>query len=279
MDVTRPSEITDLLQRYGLKARKSWGQNFLTNKSLVAKLIAAAQLTGKETVLEIGPGLGAMTEPLLDSSARVVAVEIDPLLCQFLTSRFSQRENFQLVQGDALTQDFSLLISGPYIVVANLPYYITSPLLVKLVEAPQPPERAVILVQWEVARRLTALPGTPDYGALSILIQYHCRAEILFKIGPGNFYPPPQVDSAAVRLQWRPSPFQPRNEDFMFRLVKIAFSQRRKMLKGLLASALNLSKDEAGKVLAQIGLSEEIRGEKLSLQDFVALADILEGQD
>lgn len=279
MDVTRPSEITDLLQRYGLKARKSWGQNFLTNKSLVAKLIAAAQLTGKETVLEIGPGLGVMTEPLLDSSARVVAVEIDPLLCQFLTSRFSQRENFQLVQGDALTQDFSLLISGPYIVVANLPYYITSPLLVKLVEAPQPPERAVILVQWEVARRLTALPGTPDYGALSILIQYHCRAEILFKIGPGNFYPPPQVDSAAVRLQWRPSPFQPRNEDFMFRLVKIAFSQRRKMLKGLLASALNLSKDEAGKVLAQIGLSEEIRGEKLSLQDFVALADILEGQD
>ena len=279
MDVTRPSEITDLLQRYGLKTRKSWGQNFLTNKSLVAKLIAAAQLTGKETVLEIGPGLGVMTEPLLDSSARVVAVEIDPLLCQFLTSRFSQRENFQLVQGDALTQDFSLLISGPYIVVANLPYYITSPLLVKLVEAPQPPERAVILVQWEVARRLTALPGTPDYGALSILIQYHCRAEILFKIGPGNFYPPPQVDSAAVRLQWRPSPFQPRNEDFMFRLVKIAFSQRRKMLKGLLASALNLSKDEAGKVLAQIGLSEEIRGEKLSLQDFVALADILEGQD
>ncbi|MDD4657651.1 MAG: 16S rRNA (adenine(1518)-N(6)/adenine(1519)-N(6))-dimethyltransferase RsmA [Eubacteriales bacterium] len=278
MDVTRPSEITDLLQRYGLKPRKSWGQNFLANKGVVAKLMAAAQLTGAETVLEIGPGLGVMTEPLLDSSSQVVAVEIDPLLCQFLARRFSQRDNFQLVQGDALAQDFSLLIPGPYIVVANLPYYITSPLLAKLVEEPQPPERAVTLVQWEVARRLTALPGTADYGALSILIQYHCEAELLFKIGPGNFYPPPQVDSAAVRLQWRPSSFQPRNEKFMFRLVKIAFSQRRKMLKGLLAAALGLSKDQAGKALAQIGLSEEIRGEKLSIKDFAALADILEGQ-
>ncbi len=272
------SEITDLLQQYGFKARKSWGQNFLANKEAVAKLIAAAQLTGAETVLEIGPGLGVMTGPLLDSSSKVVAVEIDPLLCKFLARRFSQRENFQLVQGDALAQDFSQLVPGPYIVVANLPYYITSPILAKLIEQPHPPERAVILVQWEVARRLTALPGTSDYGALSILIQYHCQAEMLFKIGPGNFYPPPKVDSAAVRLQWRPSPFQPRNEKFMFRLVKIAFSQRRKMLKGLLATALSLSKDEAGKALAQIGLREEIRGEKLSIKDFAALADILEGQ-
>lgn len=273
------SEITDLLQQYGFKARKSWGQNFLANKEAVAKLIAAAQLTGAETVLEIGPGLGVMTGSLLDSSSKVVAVEIDPLLCKFLARRFSQRENFQLVQGDALAQDFSQLVPGPYVVVANLPYYITSPILAKLIEQPHPPERAVILVQWEVARRLTALPGTSDYGALSILIQYHCQAEMLFKIGPGNFYPPPKVDSAAVRLQWRPSPFQPRNEKFMFRLVKIAFSQRRKMLKGLLATALSLSKDEAGKALAQIGLREEIRGEKLSIKDFAALADILEGQD
>ena len=277
MDVTRPSEIAKLMQQYGFHARKSWGQNFLTSKGAVANILSAAGLTGVETVLEIGPGLGVMTEPLLDCSSRVVAIEIDPLLCKFLAGRFAQRENFQLVQGDALDYDYSLLVPEQYIVVANLPYYITSPFLVKLIQG-HPPQRAVILVQLEVARRLTALPGTPDYGALSILVQYHCQAELLFKMSPGNFYPPPKVDSAVVRLQWRPYPVQPRNEKFMFRLVKIAFSQRRKMLKGLLAAGLGISKETAERALAAIGLSADIRGENLSVDEFAALADILGGQ-
>lgn len=278
MDVTRPKEIADLFLRLGFSPRKSWGQNFLVNREVVAKLIAAAQLTGCETVLEIGPGLGVMTEPLLAKAAKVVAVEIDPLLCQFLSHRFLQRENFHLVKGDALDQDFSLLFSEPYIVVANLPYNISSPLLLKLMGQPHPPLRAIVLLQWEVARRLTASPGTRDYGALTVLMQYYCHTDILFKLGPGNFFPPPKVDSAAVRLFLRPSPFQPRNEEFFFRLVKIAFSQRRKMLKGLLASALDLSKEEAGRALMQVGLAEGIRGEKLSLENFVVLADKLAGQ-
>lgn len=278
MDVTRPQEITDFFRRMGFSPRKSWGQNFLVNRQAVAKLIASAQITDSDTVLEIGPGLGVMTEPLLAAAAKVVAVEIDPLLCQFLSQRFSQRGNFQLVPGDALAQDFSQLVSAPYIVVANLPYYISSPILIKLVEQPQPPIRAIVLLQWEVARRLTAASGTREYGALTVLMQYHCQTEILFKLSPGYFFPQPVVDSAAVMLRWRPSPFKPRNEKFMFRLVKIAFSQRRKMLKGLLASALDLSKEEAAAALAQIGLAEDIRGEKLSLENFVALADLLAGQ-
>lgn len=278
MDVTRPKELADLFRRRGFSPRKSWGQNFLVNREAVAKLIAAAKLTDSDTVLEIGPGLGVMTEPLLTAVSKVVAVEIDPWLCQFLSHRFSQRVNFQLVQGDALAQDISLLFSEPYIVVANLPYNISSPLLLKLVGQPHPPLRAIVLLQWEVARRLTASPGTRDYGALTVLMQYHCQTDILFKLSPGNFFPPPKVDSAAVRLLLRPSPCQPRNEEFFFRLVKIAFSQRRKMLKGLLASALDMPKDEAGRALADIGLAEDIRGEKLSLENFVALADKLAGQ-
>lgn len=278
MDVTRPSEITDLFRRKGFTARKSWGQNFLVNGEAVEKLTSAAGLTRGDTVLEIGPGLGVMTEPLLAAGVRLVAVEIDPFLCHFLSSRFSQQENLQLVQGDAMTQDFSLLVSDPYIVVANLPYYISSPILIKLLEQPQPPTRAIVLLQWEVARRLTALPGTRDYGALTIFIQYHCQAELLFKLNPGNFFPQPKVDSAAVRLRWRPYPVQPSNERLMFRIVKIAFSQRRKMLKGLLASALHLSKEDAGRALTQIGLSEDIRGERLSIDNFVALTNLLEGQ-
>ena len=163
MDVTRPKEIADLFRRRGFSPRKSWGQNFLVNREVVAKLIAAAQLTGCETVLEIGPGLGVMTEPLLAKAAKVVAVEIDPLLCQFLSHRFLQRENFHLVKGDALDQDFSLLFSEPYI-VANLPYNISSPLLLETHGTA--PHTGNCHPQWEVARRLTAHQAR-DYGALT----------------------------------------------------------------------------------------------------------------
>lgn len=279
MATNSPREIKNLMERYGFKARKSWGQNFLTNKGVIDKLVAAARLEGTETVLEIGPGMGAMTGPLLDAANRVVAVEIDPLLIQFLRQRFGNQENLQLVEGDALAQDYSKLVSGPYILMANLPYYITSPLIINILQLPNPPTNAIILVQWEVGKRLSARPGTPDYGALSVLIQYHCQVELLFKVGPGSFYPPPRVDSAAVSLQWRPPAFRPRNEKFMFNIVKIAFSQRRKMLKGLLAKSLNLSRESVEESLIRAGLSKDIRGERLSGQDFAALADILENKE
>lgn len=273
MDVTKPSEIAELLNQHGIKVRKSWGQNFLINPGAVESILAAAALTGKETVLEVGPGLGVMTAPLLARAGEVFAIEIDPLLCRFLRQRFTQA-NFHLVEGDALAQDLRSLIPGPYMVVANLPYYITSPFLIKLLEE-APPQAAIILVQLEVARRLTAAPGTPDYGSLSVLIQYHCRGEIIMKLGPGNFFPPPQVDSAVVKLTWRPPPRIPRDEGLMFQIVRTAFSQRRKMLKGLLARSLNLDAAAVADALTRMGLAAEVRGEKLSVEDFITLSDLL----
>lgn len=275
MDVTRPSEVSELLRQYGISVRKSWGQNFLINKSAVEKILDVAYLEGAETVLEIGPGLGVMTAYLMEMAPRVVAIEIDPLLCRVLLDRFDHVDSFKLVQGDALEQDLSALVSGRYVVVANLPYYITSPFLVKLVEQKNPPLSAVFLVQWEVGKRLTALPGTSDYGALTVLIQYHCQTELLHKLGPGNFYPPPKVDSAVVRLRWRPPIHRPRDEKLMFRLVKAAFGQRRKMLKGLLAREIGLQPVVAASILEKIGVPGDIRGEKLSVQDFAALADLV----
>jgi 16S rRNA (adenine1518-N6/adenine1519-N6)-dimethyltransferase len=243
----------------------------------VSSILQAAELTGKDTVVEVGPGLGVMTSSLLDQAKKVVAIEIDPLLCQVLRDRFHHFSNFHLVQGDVLQQDFSCLIQGQYKVVANLPYYITSPFLIKLMEQDQSPQSAVILVQWEVARRLTALPGTRDYGSLTVFAQYHCQIELMARVAPGNFFPPPKVESAVVRLRWRSPEVRPRNESLMFRLVRIAFSQRRKMLKGLLARELGLERTIIEGILNQIEVSSDIRGEKLSVKEFAALADATEG--
>jgi len=276
MDVTRPREISELLQRYGASVRKSWGQNFLINKAAVGQILASAELAETDTVVEVGPGLGVMTAPLLEAAGKVVAIEIDPLLCRVLEDRFRSALNFTLVHGDALAQNFLDLVPGSYIVLANLPYYITSPFLVKLLEQRNPPQRAVFLVQWEVARRLTAKPGTSEYSSLTVLVQYYCQTELLFKVNPGSFYPPPKVDSGVVRLRWRPPLRRPKDENLMFRIVRTAFGQRRKMLKGLLAREFGLETGVVARLLVQAGLDGDTRGERLSAWDYAALADIME---
>lgn len=275
MNKTQPSDIITAIRRNGFKSRKRWGQNFLINKGVVGKIVEAAQLTGTETVLEIGPGFGAMTEPLLAQAKKLVAIEIDPQLNSYLAKHLGGYKNFQLVEGDALALDYTKFLPAEYIVVANLPYNITSPFLQRITRQFPPPERALIMVQWEVARRLIALPGTRDYGSLSVLVQYYFRGEMLFKVSPGSFYPAPQVESGVVRLQRCPFPFPPRDEEFMFHLVRIAFSQRRKMLKGLLASALGFSREQIADAFGQARISENIRGESLSVKDFACLADLL----
>jgi len=274
MDLTKPSEIAKLLKDYGISVRKSWGQNFLTSSSALARIVDAAELKGTETILEVGPGLGVLTSLLLESARHVVAVEIDPLLCKVLQDRFTGR-NFTLIQGDILEQNINALVKGPYKVVANLPYYITSPFIIKLIESDSPPDYAIVLVQLEVAKRLTAAPGTPEYGSLSVFVQYHCQAEVGFKVGPGNFFPPPKVDSAVVILRWRPPIRRPLSEKKMFRIIRTAFSQRRKMLKGLLAREFGLETSAVERALMEIGLNPDIRGERLSVQDFINLADIM----
>ena len=277
MDLTNPTDISLMLKKYNIKVRKSWGQNFLTSATAVEGILSAASLDSTDIVLEVGPGLGVMTTRLLALVKEVIAVEIDPLLCRVIKDNLPA-ENLCLIQGDALEQDFSSLIPGPYKVVANLPYYITSPFLVKLIEEQRPPETAVLLVQLEVARRLAALPGTKDYGSISVLVQYHCDAQLVQKIGPGNFFPPPKVDSAVVRLKWRPHESKPGNEKLMFRIVRTAFSQRRKMLKGLLARDFGMETSKVADILVNLGLNGDIRGEKLSVGEFAALSDAIESE-
>ena len=278
--LTAPGELKELLARHGFRFSKSLGQNFLIDGNVLHKIIEGAGVTKQDKILEIGPGVGTLTQALARKAGEVTAVEIDRALFPILEETLKGCSNVRVLRGDILKLDLNELIreqfqGSPFKVVANLPYYITSPLLVKLLEQPGPPARAVLVLQLEVARRLVAEPGTKEYGALSLLIQYHCQAEMLFKIGPGNFHPQPQVDSGAVRLLWRPPLYRPRDEKFMFSLVKLAFGQRRKMLKGLLAKALAIPTEEVTDALTALGHSENIRGEELSVRDFALLADSL----
>ncbi|MTI96817.1 MAG: ribosomal RNA small subunit methyltransferase A [Firmicutes bacterium] len=276
MDITKPGNIISLIEQYNLKIRKSWGQNFLTSADIIQKIVSAAELRASDHILEVGPGLGTMTELLVQQARHVTALEIDPRLCTLLTERLGHQKNFTLIEGDALQQNYEKLIDTPFKVVANLPYYITSPFIIKLLEGPVQPVLAVLLVQLEVGRRLAAAPGTKDYGALSVAVQYRCEVEQVGRVAAGNFFPPPKVESAIVRLRWRQPPWQATNPQLMSRLVRAAFGQRRKMLKGVLASALGIPGDQVRAALSRIGVSEDTRGEKLSVRQFAHLADELE---
>lgn len=277
MTPTRPNEIRDMLKGSGITVRKSWGQNFLLSTAVLQKIISAACLRENDTVLEVGPGLGALTRRLAERAGRVIAVEIDPLLCRLLRQRFSHVNNLTIISGDVLRYDFHQLLPQKFKVVANLPYYITSQFLARLLEQGPHPELAVVLIQLEVARRLAASPGTKDYGALSVLIQYYTKPELICRVAPGNFYPRPKVSSAVTRLKWLPQPrCKPRNPPLMFNLVRTAFSQRRKMLKGLVAHQFGMPVGNVEKLLQDLDIAASIRGEKLSVEQFCQLADSLE---
>lgn len=276
MAPTRQSEIRDMLERSGITVRKAWGQNFILSTAVIHKIVSAAYLTKADTVLEVGPGLGSLTRRLADQADRVIAVEIDPLLCKLLRQRFSHVDNLTIVTGDVLQYNFHQLLPQRYKVVANLPYYITSHFLTRLLEQGPHPELAVILIQLEVARRLAASPGTKEYGALSVLVQYYTKPELICRVAPGNFYPRPKVSSAVTRLEWLPRPCQPRNPRLMFSLVRTAFSQRRKMLKGLVANHFGIPVGNVENLLRDLGIAANIRGEKLSVEQFCQLADSLE---
>lgn len=275
MDVTKPGTIKELLAKYNLSIRKSWGQNFLLNSQVIEKIAQAAEITKEEMVLEVGPGLGVLTQELLTRAGQVTALEIDPRLCQLLRDRFGHHPVFTLINGDALEYDYSVLPRG-YKAVANLPYYITSPFIFQLLEGGNPPQLAVLLVQLEVAKRLAAGPGAPDYGAMSVAVQYYCQVDLVTRVGGGNFYPPPKVDSAVVKLTWHQQrPYQPVSPQLMFRIIKLAFGQRRKMLKNLVASGIGLPVTTVVQVLEEMGISPGVRGEELSVAAYSELSDRL----
>ncbi len=269
-----PNEIKSVLGRYGISARKAWGQNFLVNQGVLDKIVDAGQISQQDTVLEVGPGLGCLTQRLAELAGRVVCLEIDPHLCEYLREQFDRHSNVEIVQTDVLKADLKSLVGGSYKLMANLPYYITSPFLAGLLEKGPQPDLAVVLVQWEVAQRLVALPGTKDYGALSVLIQYNTRPEIICKVPPGNFYPPPKVSSAVVRMvSLADPPVIVQDVDLMFDVVRVAFGQRRKMLKGLLARHYSISPAQVEKIMLEARLPVDVRGERLSVQDFARLSD------
>jgi len=254
--------------------RRSLGQHFLIDKNIVHKIVRLAELQPGETVLEIGPGRGILTEALLDSSGLVVAVELDAALCAHLRATLGRRSNFRLVEGDALTFDYAQ-VPSPFLVVANLPYYVSTPLLFRLLEDRRRIDRLVLMLQEEVVARLAAAPGGKDYGALSIAAQFYCEVRQAFRVPPTCFRPKPQVGSAVVVLTPLPKPrVSVADEAFFFRIVRAGFAHRRKALPNSLRDE-GFEGAQTAAALEQAGIDPRRRAETLSIEEFAALTETL----
>lgn len=263
-----------ILKTFGIHMSKKLGQNFLIDDSVVAGIVAAAGIREGDPVLEIGPGIGTLTQGLAEAGAAVTAVELDRRLLDVLGKTLEGYENVKVIHGDILKIDISREINQEnYKVVANLPYYITTPIIMKFLEERLPVELLVTMVQKEVAERMVAKPGGKDYGALSVAVQYYTKPEIMFIVPPQAFIPPPAVESAVIRCTVRSTPpVTVISEKMFFRVVKAAFAQRRKTLANALKAA-GLVKDELEQVLTQAGIDGMRRGEQLSLEEFAAIAN------
>jgi 16S rRNA (adenine1518-N6/adenine1519-N6)-dimethyltransferase len=280
-----PLDAHALLKQYDLRPSKGLGQNFLVNQSALANIVTAAELTPDDTVLEIGAGLGTLTERLAQAAGHVIAVEIDERMMGVLRDTLSGFDNVTLIQGDILLLDPADLVkavaSQPanqttthYKVVANLPYYITSAVLRHLLEARTRPRRMVVTVQREVAERIVAQPG--DMSVLSVSVQFYGRPRVLFRIKPGSFYPAPGVESAVVRVDTHDTPpVDVEDTDAFFRVVKAGFAQRRKQLRNTLAGGLRLPSDEVASKLQQAGIDPRRRAQALSLEEWARVTRAL----
>ena len=275
--IADPKVTRHILNAFHLRASKRLGQNFLVDAGVVQKIVAAAELTREDTVLEIGPGIGTLTQGLAETGARVVAVELDKKLPAVLAETLRGYDNVTVVPGDILKLDIPALINlgagERFKVAANLPYYITTPILMALLEQRLPIERLVTMVQKEVAVRMTARPGSKDYGALSVAVQYFTVPQMVTDVPPRAFMPAPAVTSAVIACRVREVPaVQPADEKLFFRLIRAAFGQRRKtLLNALTGEGLTKEMSRAG--LSAAGIAENMRGEQLSLEDFARLSD------
>ena len=279
----------ELLQGAGLHPRKRLGQNFLVNAGTLDAIIDAADLSPQDVVLEIGAGTGALTRRLALSPARVIAVELDRGLFHILQSIFQGNSDVTLIHGDILDLDLSVLIDMKPAperikVIGNLPYYITTPILMKFLDAASalPIQMILIMAQAEVGARIAASPGTKDYGALSVAVAYRSEAEILRRVPAASFYPKPKVDSVLVRLNIRPDPsVDVKDEKFFFSIVRAAFQYRRKILRNALqlackAGEVQLSADSVDRALLTLDIDAKRRGETLSISEFAALANMIQ---
>ena len=275
--IADPKVTRHILSAFHLRASKRLGQNFLVDRGVVQGIVDAAELSPTDTVLEIGPGIGTLTQGLAETGARVVAVELDKKLPAVLAETLKGYDNVTIVPGDILKLNISEILGLPngsrFKVVANLPYYITTPIIMTLLEQRLPIERLVTMVQKEVAVRMTARPGSKDYGALSIAVQYFTVPRMVMDVPPRSFLPAPEVTSAVIACHVQDVPtVRPADEKLFFRLVRAAFGQRRKTLLNALTGA-GLTKEESRAGLAVAGIAENMRGEQLSLADFARLSD------
>ena len=273
-----PQNTIALIKAHGFSFKKRFGQNFLIDSHVLDKIIRGAEIGKEDAVLEIGPGIGTLTQALCEAAGEVTAVEIDRDLIPILEKTLAAYDNVRIINEDILKLDLSAISEKPLKVVANLPYYITTPIIMGLFESGAPLLSITVMVQKEVADRMQAAPGGKDYGALSLAVQYYAEAEIIANVPPNCFIPRPGVGSAVIRLTKHTAPpVQPKDEKFMFRLIRAAFAQRRKTLVNTLRndSALSYSREQLEAVLAAMGLPAAVRGERLSLAEFAELSDRL----
>ena len=284
--LSNPQKTIEIIQKYEFDFQKKFGQNFLIDGRVLEKIMDAADISGDDFVLEIGPGIGTMTQYLAERARAVMAVEIDRNLIPILSETLKEYDNVSVLNADILKVDLTKVAEEknegrPIKVVANLPYYITTPIIMGLFESHVPVENITVMVQKEVAERMQAGPGTKDYGALSLAVQYYAEPYIAANVPPNCFMPRPKVGSAVIRLtRHKNPPVQADNEKLLFQLIRASFNQRRKTLQNGIKnySGLNFSKEEVAQALEQMGVSPTIRGEALTLEQFAQLSNLLNRQ-
>lgn len=272
--IASPEVVHYICKRFDIKMSKKLGQNFLIKRGIVDEIVHAAELTSGEPVLEVGPGIGTLTQGLAQSGADVTAIELDRRLLEVLDTTLASYDNVRIIHGDVLKLDVpSIMNHKPFKVVANLPYYITTPIIMSLLESKLPIERLVVMVQKEVALRMVAKPGTKDYGALSVAVQYYTEPDIVLDVPPKSFLPAPAVTSSVIRCVLRDKPpVDVIDEKLFFRVVKAGFAQRRKTFSNTMKTT-GLSKDRIEELLAKANIDGQRRGETFTLQEFADVAN------
>ena len=272
--IASPEVVHYICKRFDIKMSKKLGQNFLIKRGIVDEIVHAAELTPGEPVLEVGPGIGTLTQGLAQSGADVTAIELDRRLLEVLDTTLASYDNVRIIHGDVLKLDVpSIMNHKPFKVVANLPYYITTPIIMSLLESKLPIERLVVMVQKEVALRMVAKPGTKDYGALSVAVQYYTEPDIVLDVPPKSFLPAPAVTSSVIRCVLRDKPpVDVIDEKLFFRVVKAGFAQRRKTFSNTMKTT-GLSRDRIEELLAKANIDGQRRGETFTLQEFADIAN------
>ena len=272
--IASPEVVHYICKRFDIKMSKKLGQNFLIKRGIVDEIVRAAELTPGEPVLEVGPGIGTLTQGLAQSGADVTAIELDRRLLEVLDTTLASYDNVRIVHGDVLKLDVPTIMNHkPFKVVANLPYYITTPIIMSLLESKLPIERLVVMVQKEVALRMVAQPGTKDYGALSVAVQYYMEPDIVLDVPPKSFLPAPAVTSSVIRCVLRDKPpVDVIDEKLFFHVVKAGFAQRRKTFANTMKTT-GLSKDRIEELLEKANIDGQRRGETFTLQEFADVAN------